>query len=110
MNLFYERRKKVRAELDFIHDTEFYKKLSHHEQVKFNCQFMLNAREGDYLIKVSRKNKKYYCGEYNLYVGFSYVGGDGWMSLLNRRRAQWFTGKEAQEWIRNCKGFTIVKK
>ena len=109
MNLFYERRKKVRADLDLIHETDLYKELPRHKRIQFNCQFMLNAREGQYLIKVSRKNKRCYYGEDNLYLRFTYCDG-GWLSFGTRKEAQWFTGHEVQEWIKTHKGFTIVKK
>ncbi len=109
MKLFKERISKIRQVLDKFHETDAYKEMSHHKQVRVNCDFLKRFRHGDYLIKVSRKNRRNYYGESNLYIGFCYDGGD-WFSLMNRRNAQWFTGKEAQEWIRSHKGFTIVRR
>jgi hypothetical protein len=62
-----------------------------------------------YLIKISRKNKRYYCGESNLYV--SYVYDDGtWFGAGRRKKAKAFTAKEAADWLRGKKGFSMVKK
>ena len=72
-------------------------------------QFCKDIREGDYLIKVSRKNKRNYCGEDNLYVDYTYTG-DGWFVLSARKNAQWFTSKEAADFVKRNKGFSIIKK
>ena len=73
------------------------------------CQFCKDTRVGNYLIKVSRRNKYNYCGERNLYIDYATVG-DGWYSLSTRKNAQWFTAKEAYEFVNRNKGFTVVKR
>ncbi len=109
MKLFQNRFISIKEPLRILQLTEAYKNFTHSQQVRFNCKFMKDFRDGDYLIKVSRNNRRNYCGESNLYIGFSYDGGD-WFTLMNRKNAQWFTGREAQEWIRAHKGFTIVRR
>jgi hypothetical protein len=72
-------------------------------------EFCKGIREGDYLIKVSRKNKLNYCGEDLLYIDYSYTG-HGWFALSKRKDAQWFTAKEAHEFVNRNKGFAVVKR
>jgi hypothetical protein len=66
-------------------------------------------RSGDYLIKVGKNNKRNWCGEDMQYIDYTYFG-NGWFCLGSRKGAQWFTGKEAFEFIQGKKGFTIVKR
>lgn len=80
------------------------------ERVKLFNQFCKNhLREGKYLIKVSRKNAQNYCGEGNLYIDYTYTA-HGWLTLSKRANAQWFTAKEAAEFVSRVKGFKVVKK
>ena len=79
------------------------------ERVKTFRQFCKDIREGDYLIKVSRKNERNYCGEDQLYIDYSYTA-HGWFVLNTRDNAQWFTAKEAAEFVSRVKGFQVVKK
>jgi hypothetical protein len=77
--------------------------------VSSNCKYLKGIREGECLIKVGRNNRMNYHGEANLYIDFTYIR-PGWFALSSRKNAQWFTGAEAQEWIRAYKGFTICKR
>lgn len=79
------------------------------ERIKAFRQFSAGLREGDYLIKVSRKNQLNYCGEDQLYIDYSYTA-TGWFVLDKRKHAQWFTAKEAAEFVSRVKGFQVVKK
>jgi hypothetical protein len=79
------------------------------ERVKLFNQFCKNhLREGKYLIKVSRKNAQNYCGEDKLYIDYTYTA-HGWFALSKRANAQWFTAKEAAEFVSLVKGFQVVK-
>lgn len=79
------------------------------EQRKAFTQFCKDQRAGDYLIKVSRNNRINYHGESNLYIDYSYTA-DGWFVLNSRKNAQWFTAKEAYEFVGRMRGFAVVKK
>lgn len=68
-----------------------------------------DSRKGDYLIKVSKNNTRNFCGEDAMYVEYTY-SASGYYVLGPRKNAQWFTGKEAFQWVSNAKGFTIVKR
>lgn len=79
------------------------------ERVRVFNQFCKEQRDGDYLIKVSRKNVVNYCGEENLYIDYTYTA-DGCFALSSRKNAQWFTAKEAAEFVSRVRGFCVVKK
>ena len=110
MSLYKKRIDKVWEKLKEIQKLVVFGNLSPHEKVVHNCRFLLFQREGEYLIKVSRNNKRCYCGDDQMYVDFTYTGD--WFALSNRKEAQWFSGKEAHELITTKfrKGFSIVKK
>ena len=74
-----------------------------------NRKFMCSVRCGDYLIKVGKNNKKNWCGIDQQYIDYTYLQS-GWFALSCRKDAQWFSGIEAQEFIKGKKGFTIVKR
>lgn len=74
-----------------------------------NRAYLKSIREGDYLIKVSKHNRLNWCGMDKQYIDYTYLQS-GWFALSCRKNAQWFSGLEAQEFIRGKKGFHIVKK
>lgn len=84
-----------------------YQNMNTREQVRLNCDFLVARRSGDYLIKQTPKHP-WFVGRDNMYVHFSYVRGH--LAMSTRKCAAWFTGQEAQEFIRGKKGFKIVKK
>lgn len=99
-NEIYEQRKKFASQL-----TE--DGIVGRERVRVFNQFCKEQREGDYLIKVSRKNPVNYCGESNLYIDYTYTA-TGYLVLSSRRNAQWFTA--AAEFVSRVRGFCVVKK
>ena len=72
-------------------------------------KFLRSARYGDYLIKIGKNNKRNWCGSDQQYIDYTYLRS-GWFSLSCRKDAQWFSGIEAQEFIKDKRGFTIVKR
>jgi hypothetical protein len=82
---------------------------SEKRSVAENRNFLKSQRCGDYLIKVSKNNKRNWCGEDQKYIDYTYTQ-KGWFSLCCRKNAQWFSGVEAQEFIKGKQGFTIVRK
>lgn len=86
-----------------------YQKMNISERVRFNCNFLAARRSGNYLIKQTPKHPWFVGGD-NMYVDFSYAPKRGYLATSTRERAAWFTGREAQEFIKGKKGFKIVKK
>jgi hypothetical protein len=74
-----------------------------------NRDFLKSKREGDYLIKVSKNNKHDWCGNDQQYIDYTYIQ-PGWFALSKRSNAQWFTSKETHEFMKNKKGFCVVKR
>lgn len=74
-----------------------------------NRKYLKSVRCGNYLIKVSKNNKLNWCGADNQYIDYTYLQR-GWFALSTRENAQWFTGIEAQEFIKGKKGFYIVRR
>ena len=70
------------------------------------CKLIKDCREGDYLIKVSKNSE--WGGLGCDYVQFDY-GLHSSLAFGRRSGAAWFTKDEASEFIKNLKGFTIVK-
>lgn len=64
-----------------------------HEERERNRARVLEARQGDYLIK---STCKYLCQTGNGYISASFRAF-GWLPLDCRAQAQWFTKQEAQE-------------
>jgi hypothetical protein len=88
---------------------EDYQQMNSWQRVRFNCNFLVERRSGDYLIKQTPKHPWFVGGD-NMYVDFSYVPKQGYLTTSTRKCAAWFTGREAQEFIRGKKGFKIVKR
>lgn len=100
MKLYRERWGKVREEFkEFLKTPE--------SNIRANRRFLLARREGDFLIKTGKNSKQHI--PHQSYVDFTY-NADGWWTGGPRKEAQWFTGKEAHEFIRTHKGFHIVRK
>lgn len=108
-NTFKTRIDALWADLKLAQSTIFYNSISLRRQTAFNRQYLKDNREGDYLIKVGKNNKRNWCGENQQYIDYTY-SDDGWFALGSRKNAQWFSGKEAHEFITGKKGFAIVKK
>lgn len=109
MDIFKDRCKQNWDYLKELQSQNYYKSLSSHEKVNYNRNFLKDVRQGSFLIKISRKNKWNYCGQNSLYIDFTY-SADGWFALSSRKNAQWFTAKEAYEFVSKRKGFSVVKK
>lgn len=82
---------------------------SRNAPVSENRKILRSARCGDYLIKVGKNNKTNWCGIDQQYIDYTYLQS-GWFALSCRKDAQWFSGVEAQEFIKGKKGFAIVKR
>ena len=76
------------------------------EDLNFNKQLMLGARQGDYLIK---SQEKWYCLQGEGYISYTFKN-KGWFFLSTRKNAQWFSREEAVELIKKFPKFKIVKK
>lgn len=104
MKSYIERIQKVREEFKAARLTPEYPK-NDFDRVTFNCEFLKSKREGEYLIKTSKSN----CwSEDTQYIDFSFM--NKWFAFSRRSEAQWFSAKEAHEFLFKRKGFKMVKR
>lgn len=106
MKTYKERIAKTWAELWEVQNTEKFEKLNSVQKTFHNRQFLMSKRFGDYLIKTAKSNS---WGSGADYIDFSFKG-DGWICFSDRKRSQWFTAREAHEFLKSRKGYVAVKK
>lgn len=88
---------KYHERMDVLHaqlvSTRELKGIDRHNAVAFNNKFMLDNREGDFIIQI--KDGYWDQLKSNLYIGTCYVRGS--MGLGTRRHAAWFKADEVKE-------------